>query len=131
MSMLDVTPKDVMRGTVYDPAGWYTVRVDNVGELTPSKNGESMNILIEGTILKNADSGDEKYAGFPTPFWLFNSKAPGFAVGFLRALGEEVVPGRVNLKIAEGRILDVFIQNNEHEGKITSKVDHQYRPTRG
>ncbi len=132
MSFLDISAKDAMRGIVIDPAGWYTVRVDNVGERTPSKAGDSENINIEGTIIKNADSGDEKFAGYPTPSgWLFNSKVPGFAVGFLRAGGEEIVPGRVGLKVMEGRVIDVFIKHDEYQGRTVSKVDHQYRPMRG
>ena len=130
MGMLDVTPKDAMRGVNIEPAGWYTVRIDTVGENVPSKKGDSENILVEGTILRNADNGDEKYANYPTPFWLFNTKAAGFAVGLLRAGGHEVVPGRVNLKVMEGQTIDVFIKNEEFEGKINSKVDHQYRPVR-
>lgn len=130
MGMLDITPKDAMRGVNIDPSGWYTVRIDTVGENTPSKKGDSENIMLEGTILQNADNGDTKYAGYPTPFWLFNTKAGGFAVGLLRACGHEVVPGRVNLKVVEGQTLDVFIKTEEYEGKFNSKVDHQYRPVR-
>lgn len=131
MGMLDITAKDAMRGVTIDPAGWYTVRIDLVGENVPSKDGQSENIIVEGTILKNADNPDDKrFENYPTPFWLFNSKAPGFAVGFLRAGGHEIVPGRVNLKMMEGQVIDAFIKNEEYQGRINSKIDHQYRPVR-
>jgi hypothetical protein len=130
MSILDLTQKDVMRGVPVDPPGWYTVKITNVGEGVPSKAGDSTNISFDGEILKNADSGDTKFAGFPTPNWMFNSKAPGFAVGLLRACGENVEVGRVNLKVVEGKTLDVFIKQEEYQGRMVSKVDHQYRPTR-
>lgn len=131
MSMLDISPKDAMRGVVIDPAGWYTVRIDAVLDSAPSKKGDSENILLEGTILQNADSGEKKFENYPTPFWLFNTKAPGFVVGLLRALGIEVVPGRFNLKVVEGRVLDVFIKNDVLDGgRVVSKVEHQYRPAK-
>lgn len=130
MSMLDLSPKDVMRGTIIDPAGWYQVRIDTVLDGAPSKDQQSINIGVEGTILKNADSGDTKYEGYPTPRWSFNSKVPGFAVGLLRAAGEEVVPGRVNLKVLEGKVIEVFIKHGEYNGKPNCEVDHQYRAAR-
>ncbi len=134
MSMLDLSPKDVMRDTVIDPAGWYQVRIDTVLDGAPSRDGQSINIGVEGTILKNADLTDEasskKYEGYPTPRWFFNSKVPSFAVGLLRAAGEEVVPGRVNLKVLEGKIIEVFIKHGEYNGKSNCEVDHQYRAAR-
>ena len=130
MSMLDLSPKDVMRGTIIDPAGWYTVRIDTALEGTASSDGGSTNHLLEGTILKNSDSGDTKFEGYPTPRWAFNSKVPGFSVGLFRACGKEVVPGRVNLKELEGSIVDVFIIHGEWKGKPNCSVDHQYRAAR-
>lgn len=130
MSMFDLSAKDVMRGARINPPGWYLVRIDSVGELTVSSKGDSYNCNLDGTIVKNVDSGDEKYAGYPTPRWSFNTKAPGFITGFLRALGHEPEVGRNNLKVGEGKLLEVFIGDNEYQGKINSQVEHQYRSPR-
>ncbi len=132
MSYVDATPKDLMKGVNY-PTGWYTVRIDTVSEKTPAKSGESNNIHVEGTIVKNSDTGDLKYAGYPTPpNWLFNDspKAVGFALGFLRAFGIDPAEGRNTLKQVEGKTVDVMIVDNEYNGRISSKVDHSYRPAR-
>lgn len=130
MSFIDLTPKDVMRGVLIDPPGWYTVLIQAIGEPAPSKDGESMNTNIDAVIVKNADSGDEKFKDFPVPNWFFNSKAPGFATGFLRACGVEPEVGRNSLKVGEGKTIDIYIKHQEYNGRMSAKPSHEYRPTR-
>src|SRR4051794_31698642 len=109
--VIQFSDRDLRRGTVITP-GWYRVRIETVGE-APAKvsdKGPSTNYPVEGTVLFNADNGDKSLADTPLD-WNFNSKAIGFAVGFLQAFGVEVKAGtRFDLKSAEGREVDVFVE---------------------
>jgi hypothetical protein len=117
-----------MRGKVVDPA-WYLVSIDNIGE-APSKDGGSTNYPVEGTILKNADNGSEDFKGVPLD-WNFNSKAIGFAVGFLQAFGVDVKSGaRFELSNAVGKTVEVFVENGEWQGRLVNRVNHKYRTPR-
>jgi hypothetical protein len=127
MPMIEITERDILRGKIVTP-GWYRVRVDTVGE-APAKDqtkGPSTNYPVEGTIIKNADDGSTEFAGVPLD-WNFNSKATGFTIPFLSAFGVEVKPGRVDLKAAEGRELDVFVENDTYNNRLVNRVNHKYR----
>jgi hypothetical protein len=126
MPIVEISAKDALRGVLL-PTDWYVVRIDTMGDGTPSKDQGSLNYSVEGTILANAD-GNETYKGYPTPYWNFNSKALGFVVGFLRALGQEIQPGRVELKGAEGMTLKVFIEQGEYNGRMVNRIEHKYAP---
>jgi hypothetical protein len=118
----------MLRGKVVTPA-WYRVKIDGIGE-APSKDGGSTNYPVEGTIIRNADDGNEEFAGVPLD-WNFNSKAIGFAVGFLQSFGVDIEPGkRFELKSAEGRELDVFVENDTYQGRLVNRVNHKYRKPR-
>jgi hypothetical protein len=126
--MIEFSERDMNRGKVIDPA-WYLVKIENIGE-APSKDGGSTNYPVEGVIIKNADNGDEKFAGTIIE-WNFNSKAIGFAVGFLNALGVDVKAGaRFDLANAIGHNVEVFIENGEWQGRIVNRVNHKYRTVR-
>jgi len=127
MPIIEISERDILRSTIVIPS-WYRVRIESVGQ-KPAANGLSTNYPIEGTILYDADSGDKKFTGVPTPSsWQFNSIAIGMSVGFLRALGVEIVPGmKVELKNAEGKEIDVFIENDLYEGRQVNKINHKYR----
>jgi hypothetical protein len=93
-----------------------------------SEKGPSTNYPVEGTILFNGDTGDKEFANVPLD-WNFNSKAIGFAVGFLQAFGVEVKANtRFDLKSAEGRELDVFVENDVYQNRQVNRVNHKYRP---
>jgi hypothetical protein len=125
MPMISFNEKDLMRGTLIDPA-WYRVKIDAIGE-APSKDGGSTNYPVEGTILRNADNGDTKYAGMPLS-WNFNSKAMGFSVGFLQSIDVDVKPNiRYELSAAEGKELDVFVENGQYNGRLVNRIEHKYR----
>lgn len=128
MPIITFNEKDLLRGKPVTPA-WYRIRVDNVGEQL-SKDQGSTNYPVEGVIQFNADNGDKEFAGVPID-WMFNSKAIGFAVGFLAAFGVDVKPNqRIELKSAEGKELDVFVENDTYQGRIVNKVNHKYRVPR-
>lgn len=115
----------MLRGKLVTP-GWYRILIDEVGEAL-SKDQGSTNYPIEGTILFNGETGAIDFKGVPVD-WNFNSKAIGFAVGFLKCLGVEVVPGkRFDLGAAKGSQIDAYIKNEEYQGRLINKVQHQYR----
>lgn len=129
MATVSYSDRDLLRGKVVTPA-WYRVRVESVGE-APAKDqskGPSTNYPVEGTILFNGDTGDKEFANVPLD-WNFNSKAMGFSVGFLQSFGVEVKAGvRYDLKSAEGREIDVFVENDVYQGRQVNRVNHKYRP---
>lgn len=128
MPIISFGERDLLRGKVVTP-GWYRVRIDSVGE-KPSRDGNSTNYPVEATIIKNADNGSTEFAGVPIDY-NFNSKAIGFAVGFLKSFGQEVKPNqRFDLNAAAGKELDVFIENDTYEGRIVNRVNHKYRPAK-
>lgn len=129
MPIIEFGERDLLRGKVVEPA-WYRVRIESVGE-APAKEvagkTASTNFPVEGTIMFNADTGETTYANVPLD-WNFNSKAIGFAVGFLQAFGVEVKPKtRFDLKSAEGRELDVYVENDTWQNRLINRVNHKYR----
>jgi hypothetical protein len=126
--MIQFGERDLLRGKVVEPA-WYLVRIDSVGEAL-SKDGGSTNYPVEGTIIKNAETGNEDFKNVPLD-WNFNSKAIGFAVGFLSAFGVDVKAGaRFELANAAGKTVEVFVENGEWQGRIVNRVNHKYRAPR-
>jgi hypothetical protein len=126
MPIIEFSDRDMNRGRVVEPA-WYVMRIDSVGEAL-SKDGGSTNFPVEGTIVRNADNGNEDFAGVPVD-WNFNSKAIGFARGFLESLGVEVASKkRYELSKAEGQMLEVFVENDTWQGRMVNRVNHKYRP---
>lgn len=128
MPIISFTDRDLLRGKVVEPA-WYRVRIESIGE-QPSKDGGSINFPAEGTIIRNADNGSTDFTGVPLS-WNFNSKAIGFAVGLLQAMGVTVESGkRYDLNAAAGKEVEVFVENGEWEGRTVNRVNHKYRPLR-
>ncbi|MEM3038651.1 MAG: hypothetical protein QXE45_04570 [Thermoplasmata archaeon] len=132
MPIISFTEKDLLRSKIVTP-GWYRVRIESVGE-TPSKDGQSVNYPVEAVIVCNADTGSEEFAGVPIE-WNFNSKAPGFMVGFFQALGVEVQPRKkYELSNAAGKEIEVFVENQvtppEYGGRLRNTVNHKYRQAR-
>jgi hypothetical protein len=128
MPIIGFTDRDILRGKVVTP-GWFRVKIESVGE-SPSKDGGSTNYPVEGTIIKNADDGSTDFAGVPLD-WNFNSKAIGFSVGFLAALGVDVKANqRYDLGNAAGKEIEVFVENDTYQGRLVNRVNHKYRPLR-
>ena len=131
MPIISFSDRDLLRGKTVAPA-WYRVRIESVGE-QPAKvdpqnpKPPSTNYPVEATILFNGDTGDTEFANVPVD-WNFNSKAIGFAVGFLQSFGVEVKSGqRFDLKSAEGRETDVFVENDIYQNRTINRVNHKYR----
>lgn len=131
MPVVSFSNRDLLRGRLVTP-GWYRVRVESVGEAPAkaSEKGPSTNYPVEGTILFNGETGDTEFKDVPVD-WNFNSKAVGFAVGFLQAFGVEVkADTRFDLKSAEGRELDIFVENDTYQGRMVNRINHKYRPAK-
>jgi hypothetical protein len=123
---IDFAQEDIQRGKLITPA-WYRVHINDV-EQKLSKDGTSTNYLITGTIIKDSDTGNVDFAGFPTPYWNFNSKAKGFMIGFFAALGFDVEAGkRYDLEAAKGKDIEIFIENELYEGRMINRINHKYR----
>lgn len=131
MPVINFSERDLLRGKIITP-GWYRVKINAVGEAPAksSEKGPSTNYPVEATIMFNGDTGDTEFAGCPID-WNFNSKAIGFAVGYLQAFGVDVKPNtRFDLKSSEGRELDVFIENDTYQNRLVNRVNHKYRTPR-
>lgn len=132
MPIVSFSDRDLLRGKTVTPA-WYRVRIEEVGE-APAKTdpqnpqkAPSTNYPVTATILFNGDDGKKEFASVPLD-WNFNSKAIGFAVGFLQAFGVDVKSGqRFDLKSAEGGEIDVFVENDTWQGRMVNRVNHKYR----
>ena len=128
MPIISFSERDLMRGKIVEPA-WYVVTINNIGE-APSKDGGSTNYPVEAVIVKNADNGSEEFAGVPLD-WNFNSKALGFARGFLESFGVSPQSGqRYELSNTVGKQVEVFIETGEWQGRMKNQVSHKYRALR-
>jgi hypothetical protein len=131
MPIVEFSQRDLLRGKTVTPA-WYRLKIESVGEAPAkqSEKGPSTNYPVEGTILFEGDTGATDFTGVPVD-WNFNSKAVGFAVGFLESLGVKVEAGkRFDLKAAEGMQLDVYVENDMWQNRLVNRVNHKYRPIR-
>ena len=131
MPIVEFSQRDLLRGKTVVPA-WYRMKIESVGEspAKPSEKGPSTNYPVEGTIQFEGDTGATQFAGVPVD-WNFNSKAVGFAVGFLEALGVVVEAGkRFDLKAAEGMFIDVYVENDMYQNRLVNRVNHKYRSIR-
>lgn len=140
MPIVEYSDKDLLRDKLVEPA-WYRVLIETIGEWTASSDQKSQNMVVEGTVLFNADNGSKEYAGVPIGglgSWSFNSKAMGFSLGLTKSVArqlgiepDQITPKmRFEYKHLEGKQVDVFIVHNTYQGRTRNKVDHQYREPR-
>lgn len=128
MPRIEFSERDMQQGRVITP-GWYRVKIESVGEAPAkaSEKGPSTNYPVNALILFNGDTGDTEFAGAPL-VWNFNSKAIGFAKGFLECFGVEVAAGKgYDLNAAAGNQIDVFVENDTYQGRLVNRVNHKYR----
>lgn len=131
MPVISFSDRDLLRGKIVTPA-WYRVRIESIGEAPAkqSEKGPSTNYPVEATVMFNGDTGAVEFTGVPID-WNFNSKAIGFAVGFLQSFGVDVKAGtRFDLKSAEGREVDVFVENDTYQNRLVNRCNHKYRTPR-
>lgn len=137
MPIVQYSRKDLLRDKIVNPA-WYLVLIETIGEWTDSRDGKSQNMIVEGVIVKNAETGATDFADVPIGgmgSWNFNTKAMGFSKGLVNAVAnqlglnpDEITPEtRIEFKHLEGKYVEVFIENDTYEGRIKNKVQHKYR----
>lgn len=137
MPLVQYSKRDLLRDKLVAP-GWYRVAIETVGEWTPSADKQSQNMIIEGSVLFNADNGSEEFKDVPVGglgSWSFNTKGMGFSLGLLKALAPQLgidpesitENSRYDFKHFEGKQVDVFIENSEYQGRFRNKINHQYR----
>jgi len=137
MPVVTYGKRDLLRDKLVTP-GWYRVLIENVDEWQPSKDRKSQNMVLEGTILFNAENGSKEFADIPIGgmgTWNFNTKAMGFSLGLTRAMAkqcgyspEDITENtKIEFKNCEGKQIDVFIINDSFEGRLKNKVDHKYK----
>lgn len=131
MPIFEPTKKDLMRGKIVSEPAWYRVQIDSFdGEGKLSKDKGSTNYNVEGTIICNSDTGGTADAGIML-MWNFNSKAMGFATGYLAALGVNAeVGGRYRLEDSVGQVIDIFVEHDTWDNKPVNRVNHKYRPSK-
>jgi len=129
MAIIQFTEKDLLRDKIVEP-GMYKVHIDDVSNGEASKDGKSINYVVEATIIKNADNGSEEFAGVPLT-WNFNSKAISFMKGLFEALGETVTAqSRFDTNALSGHNVEVQVLNDTYNNKMQNKVQHNYRKCR-
>lgn len=127
MPFVDFSDSDLLRNKLVTPA-WYQVHIDSVDEWKVAKTGTSNNLVYEVTIVKNADTDDEEFAGVPVIMRFNDSpKAKGIIDAFLKSLGVETSAGRFELAAAVGKKLDVYIGNSVYEGRVRNEVQSKFR----
>src|SRR5258706_2766373 len=130
MPLIDFTQEDVLRSKIVEPA-WYRCLIETVEPPAISSKGDSMNYVLKGKILFNADTGSKDFENVPCPYWGFNSKAKGNFVGFFNAFGADVKGGtRMELNDVAGKQIDVFIENDIYNGATVNRINHKYRAIR-
>src|SRR5690349_4706117 len=130
MGIINISERDIKRGTLVKP-NYFLVEIQNVSE-SQSKDGQSINYLIEeGEILQD-EFGDKEFAGVPTPRWSFNSKAPGFMIPFYEAITGEKITAATNFRFdnefLRGKKLFVFIAPKTlDDGRTVNELKNQYK----
>jgi hypothetical protein len=128
--MIPVTfsKKDILRSTLVEPA-WYRLICDAVTQEPKLTQGKapSMEYHLECSIVFNGDNGDSKFAGVPITIYHY-SNGIGFMVGLFEALGQEITEGsRFDLESVAGKEFDAFVENNNYNGKLSNRVNSNYR----
>lgn len=129
-TLVEFTESDLLRSKIVDPA-WYRLLINEVGEWTPTKNGDSNNCVMECVIQFNGDTRSEEFKGVPLNLQ-FNDKknAIGFIEGFLRAMGAKLEVGRIDLQAVKGSQIEAYVENETWEGRVRNRVNHKYRAVR-
>jgi hypothetical protein len=131
MTMVSFSDSDLLRNKVVEPA-WYLLDIQEHRTWTPTKDGQSNNCHFECVIEKNADNGSQDFANVPIELQ-FNDKpkAKGFIEGFLRGLGVDIQSNaRYDLKMAVGKKIEAFIENDNYNGRLINRCNHKYRVVR-
>lgn len=121
MPKIRITPEDILRSKTVK-IGWYRAIVKRVGE-KPAKTDGSTTWPIDFTITTPGE-----FQNVPLQA-VFSEKAPGFAVKFIESCGGKITAegGEMELSRAVGKELEVYVDNDLYEGRMTNKIK-DYRP---
>ena len=132
MGKLTFGPEDIAVGQPLKP-GWYPAVVERVTDGTTKAGDEMIKVVLN--LLEAETHTDDKVANVKLTTQ-FMPKYPAFARTFLTALGADV-SGKVkadksatfelNADTAEGKRLEVYVKNDQYEGRTTNKAT-DYRP---
>lgn len=115
MAKFRVSQEDINRTKLVDPGLWYPCKVTGVSEKLSAK-GDSMNTTVDLLVTSGPFAGVIFYR-------LFNEKAPGMVIPFLKAFGVEVVPDEeYDLNATIDRFVNVFVNHREYNGKMYNDV---------
>lgn len=116
MAKITITQDDINRSKVVDP-GWYNVEVMSVTD-SQAKSDGSLNTTVELKIIDGTFKGAIVYR-------LYNEKAPGLAIPFLKALGASINEdgGTFDLALAVGKRVKAFIKNEDYQGITRNRVE--------
>ena len=129
--LMEPKKDDLQASTVVEPA-WYKVVIEDVID-KPTNSGTGTNSWFKGKVICNADNGDKKFEGVPTPFlWMISSNAPMvFSIPLWRSIGVEMEAGkRYDTQAFKGRTLEAFIGNELYQGVMQNKMEGKYRPAK-
>lgn len=120
MLKISLTPQEIKRGKLIENPGWYGCEITEIST-KPSKGDKSTNywVYFKGLTGEATDM---------TFFRLFNEKALGFIVPFLKACGVEVneETGEVqnfDLHALVNRKIRLYIKQGDNNGQAVNQVD--------
>ncbi len=130
MGLFDITAEDIARGTLVKP-GWYGFTVKNVEDLPAQKQKDPTQTVMVTHVsmtLDNALNDAGENVG-PVPVKAtFPSNAPGMAINFLNAFGENIgKAGKEHVEISNerhrGKKAKVYIKRGEYLGRSTNNCE--------
>ena len=129
MALFDISAEDVAAGTLAKPS-WYKATVKNITE-EPAKKQKDPSQIVMVThvtfVLEGAKKDDDSDAGPVTVKAYFPSNAPGMAVNFCNAFGENIgKEGKKGVEISNerhrGKSCKVYVERGSFEGRSTNNV---------
>jgi len=138
MPLVEFEKDDFLRNKVVD-VSWYLIKIGEFSEESTADGEGTKYVFRDCKIVKDDDSGDEKWAGVPVKIELPTKKeGRGFILGFYAALqgyssvDELQAAGKTRMRIEEaaGQMIVAFVENNTWQGRTTNKINHKYRPVK-
>lgn len=115
MPRVRVSQEDINRNRLLDAGSWYPVEILNIYDEQSSK-GDSMNTIVDMKVISGAFTGAFLRR-------VFNEKAPGMMIPFLKVFVGEVLPDQdYDLDALTGRQLKVFVKHREWNGQMFNDV---------
>lgn len=115
MAQFRLSQDDINRTKLVDPNLWYDLRIEKVYD-EPSSKGDSTNTKVDCRVVGSPFDGMVVTA-------IFNEKAPGTIIPFVKAFGVEVeADASYDPKAFEGRMVRGFITHREWKDKNYNNI---------